>query len=81
MARCRDERGSSFSDLLSSKSSGRSNASLILEDDISSSSDAGTSSHAEDFSNRRMSGNAEDDLDYKIKWFFQSIEQGAQELS
>lgn len=84
----REERGSSFCDILSSSkmtsSRGASKSSLILEDD-GSSSDAGASC-SDDFSNggsrgvanRSSSDDHDDDdhdLEQKIRFFFQRIEQ------
>jgi hypothetical protein len=78
----REQRGVSFCDTISlSKSSFRgadSNNSLILDD--SSSSDAGISSHDDEFDRLNRIRYIEDqDFDYKIKWFFDRIEQQAAE--
>jgi hypothetical protein len=74
--KCRESRITSFCETVSSsKSSCRNSASSLLEDD-GSSSDAGASSNDYDYD--RLSNNdihAEDDLECKIKWFFQRIEQ------
>jgi hypothetical protein len=86
-SRRREERGSSFCDIISSSKSSihGSNSSLILEDD-GSSSDAGASS-SDEFGNgrttRRLNRSTGDndcdeedeDLEEKIKFFFQRIEQ------
>ena len=78
----REERGSSFCDISSSKSSIRigSNSSLILEDD---GSDAGASSDClSNGGDRHINHSTEEDYDLeaKIKWFFQSIEQQEAEV-
>lgn len=72
----RGQRGSSFCDTISlSKSSigVESNNSLILDD--SSSSDAGISSHDDEFDRlSRIRYIDDSDFDYKLKWFFDRIE-------
>lgn len=75
----RDERGVSFCDTISSsKGSGRggSSANSIILDDCGS-SDAGISSHEDEFERGAHCSNAmdEEDFDYKIKWFFDRVEQ------
>lgn len=80
----RDHRGVSFCDTMSlSKTSYRSSNNSSLLEDESSSSDAGISSHDDEEFDRlnRIRTMDDEDLDYKIKWFFDRAErQAAQQV-
>ena len=71
----RDQRGVSFCDTISLSKTSYRGSNNSFEDD-SNSSDAGISSHDDEFDRlNRIRTMEDEDYDYKIKWFFDRIER------